>query len=115
LFKAAVPAFLEPFHRLAVLRHVGCVDDDPHKVIAIENPTMPPVALNLLRLITHSAELIDDLQHSFGNPFGRHGAAIIELEWKQHLEAPPFAAQLRLGHHEDLSLCARWRTRADSP
>jgi hypothetical protein len=92
LFEAVLPTFLEPLHPLAISRRAGHVDSDSDQIIPIEDTTVPPMALDLLGFIAGRAKLVDNLQDGCGDPFGRNGTPVIELEGKQHLEAPPLAA-----------------------
>jgi hypothetical protein len=45
------------------------------------------MSFNLLRLITHSAKMVDDFDDSLGNPIRRYLPAVIELEGKKYLES----------------------------
>jgi hypothetical protein len=53
---------------------------------------MAPVAFDLLGLVTGGSIVIDDFEDGFGESFRRYRPPVIELEGKQHLETPPFAA-----------------------
>jgi hypothetical protein len=66
LFEAVLPPLLEALHPLPILGQVGHVNDDAHEIISIEDASVSPVALGLLRFVAGGAELVYDLQNGFG-------------------------------------------------
>ena len=92
LFEAGFPAALEILHPLAALRRIGHVHYQPHEIVPVDHTAVAPVALQLLSLVTGSAEVVDDFQDGFCQPLGRDIPTIIELKREQHLESPPVAA-----------------------
>ena len=91
LLQPLLPARLEGFDPFAVCRSVGEVDDHLHEVVAIEDSLLSPMTFDFLSFIAGSAEMLDYFKNSFSQPFWRNLGAVVELEWKEHLESPPLA------------------------
>jgi hypothetical protein len=92
LFKLCFPALLECLHPAPVVGGVRNVDDNSNKVVSIDHARLTPLTFDALRLIAGGPELFDDLQNRISQPFARNVAAVVELEWEQHLVSPPLAA-----------------------
>ena len=80
LFQTVLPTSFELAHPLAILDQIGKIDDDPHKIVAVDNSAVSPVPFHSLRLVTGRPEVIDDLQHSLGKPLRRYLATIVKSQ-----------------------------------
>jgi len=82
LSKTFFPTVLKASELLSMRHGVLDVHDDLNQVIAVQDTAMPPMSLNLLRLVTGRAKMRYDLENRFGKPFRRNISAIIELKWE---------------------------------
>ena len=80
LLQTHFPALFELSHPLAISGTVGNINDDPYKVVSVENPTVTPVAFHFLRLVTGCTEVIHNFEHRLSNPFSWDVSSIIEPE-----------------------------------
>jgi hypothetical protein len=80
LLQTHFPAIFELLHSLAIPGAVEDIHDDPHQVIPVENPTVPPVPFHFLRLVTGRTEVLDDFEHRLSHPFSWDVTSIIEPE-----------------------------------
>lgn len=72
MLQADFPVGFEVAHPVAVRGGIGDVYHKTDRGIAVKDTTLPPVALDVLRLVTGRAEVVYDLQDGFGEPFGRN-------------------------------------------
>src|SRR5262245_49748300 len=92
LLETISPALFELPHPLTILCRVGHIDEYPHQVVPVDDPTVPPVTFHLLRLVTGGTEVIHDLEDGVGEPLRRYLSAVVKAKGKQDLESPPSAA-----------------------
>ena len=86
--------------RVQVLTPVGVLDRDKQLGVVKELTEIVAAAAGdvtlsdrtWVQIVESLSEVIDDLEDGFSQPFGWDLAAVVELEWKQHLESPPLAA-----------------------
>src|SRR5262249_5659717 len=92
LIQPGFPAGLEVAHPGPVLLTVRHIHDDADEVVPVQDATVPPVALDALRLVAGRPETINDFEDGVGKPLLRHLAAVVKLEGEEYLEAPIAAA-----------------------
>src|SRR5438046_3084068 len=78
----------EAKEEIPVLPCVLNVHEDAHQFVAVNFPSVLPLAFYPLRFRGDSAEPAAKLHQRLGDQFLRHRAAIVKPEWQQNLESP---------------------------
>jgi len=68
------------------------IDYDFHQVVAIDDFTLAPMALDFLGFVIGGAKMIHDLQNRVRQSILGYFTPVVKLKGKQDLESPPLAA-----------------------
>src|SRR5579872_7337546 len=86
LFEPDHPPHLKVLHPSSVFGGIRHVHKQARETVAVGDVRVTPVPFDGLRFVTCCTEMVNEFEYGLSQPFVRNVAAVVELEWEQHLE-----------------------------